>query len=135
MNWGGRVHGGTVLKWIDDAARACAESWTSEPVVGVYAGGIHFHAPIEVGQLVEVESRVLHVTATEIHVATHVRSATVTSGQFITTTRSMSIFGPSRPHDVDQRFPRLPLQNDEDLRLAQHARDLIALRAELDSVE
>lgn len=28
VNFGGKVHGGTVMKWIDEAGYACATSWS-----------------------------------------------------------------------------------------------------------
>ncbi|MEB0015106.1 acyl-CoA thioesterase, partial [Glaciimonas sp. Cout2] len=53
-NWGGNAHGGTVMRWIDEAAFACAASWSSESAVAVYSGGIHFYRPIRIGHIVEV---------------------------------------------------------------------------------
>ena len=29
VNFGGKVHGGTVMKWIDEAGYACATSWAA----------------------------------------------------------------------------------------------------------
>ena len=31
VNWGGKVHGGTVMRWIDDAAFVCATGWAAGP--------------------------------------------------------------------------------------------------------
>lgn len=135
VNWGGRVHGGTVMRWIDETAQACARSWTHGRTVGVYAGGIHFHAPIEIGALVEVESRILHTGSHSVHLATHVRSADPAVGEYRTTTRCMSVFvgldADGRPTEVAP----LPLTTAEDRRLDRHARDLIAMRAALDTIE
>ena len=62
VNWGGKAHGGTVMRWIDEAAYACAASWARDgdaasAAVAVYSGGIHFFAPVRIGDLVEVEAR------------------------------------------------------------------------------
>ncbi|MBA8959312.1 acyl-CoA hydrolase [Rhodococcus percolatus] len=27
VNWGGKTHGGTVMRWIDEAAYLCGTSW------------------------------------------------------------------------------------------------------------
>ena len=135
VNWGGRVHGGTVMRWIDETAQACAVSWTRQRTVGVYAGGIHFHAPIEIGSLVEVESRILHTGTRSVHLATHVRSADPAIGQYRTTTRCMSVFVPVDDPGRAAAVTPLPLLTDEDRRLDRHALDLIAMRAELDSIE
>ncbi len=52
VNFGGKVHGGTVMKWIDEAGYACATSWSKRYCVTVYVGGIRFHRPIMIGDLV-----------------------------------------------------------------------------------
>ena len=36
VNFGGKVHGGTVMKWIDEAGYACATSWSKRYCVTVY---------------------------------------------------------------------------------------------------
>jgi 4-hydroxybenzoyl-CoA thioesterase len=135
VNWGGRVHGGTVMRWIDETAQACARSWTRRQTVGVYAGGIHFHAPVEIGALVEVESRILHTGPHSVHLATHVRSADPVVGEYRTTTRCMSVFVPLGDAGRAAEVAPLPLRTDEDRRLDDHARELIAMRAELDTLE
>lgn len=135
VNWGGRVHGGTVMRWIDETAHACARSWTRARTVGVYAGGIHFHSPIEIGALVEVESRILHTGPHSIHLATHVRSADPMIGDYRTTTRCMSVFVPLDDAGRATAVEPVPLRSTEDRRLDRHARELIAMRAQLDTIE
>jgi 4-hydroxybenzoyl-CoA thioesterase len=135
VNWGGRVHGGTVMRWIDETAQACARSWTKRPTVGVYAGGIHFHRPIEIGELVEVESRILHTGPHSVHLATHVRSADPVVGAYRTTTRCMSVFVPLDGTGRAASVAPLTLVSAEDQRLDRHALDLMSMRAELDTIE
>jgi acyl-CoA hydrolase len=45
VNFGGKVHGGAVMKWIDQAGYACAVGWSGQYCVTVYVGGIRFHSP------------------------------------------------------------------------------------------
>ncbi len=45
VNFGGKVHGGMVMKWIDQAGYACAAGWCGGYAVTVYAGGSAFCAP------------------------------------------------------------------------------------------
>ena len=54
VNFGGKVHGGAAMKWIDQAAYACASAWSKNYCVTVYVGGIRFLAPIKIGDLVEI---------------------------------------------------------------------------------
>ena len=51
VNFGGKVHGGTVMKWIDEAGYACATSWSKRYCVTVFIGSIRFHRPIRIGEL------------------------------------------------------------------------------------
>ena len=134
VNWGGSVHGGTVMRWIDEAAQACATGWTRRPTVGVYAGGIHFHRPIAIGSLVEVESRVISTGPHSLHVATHVRSAPVTGGEAALTTQCMTIAVCPDEHGAAGAVAPIPLVSDEDVRLDRHARALVAMRAELEAI-
>jgi 4-hydroxybenzoyl-CoA thioesterase len=134
VNWGGKVHGGTVMRWIDEAAQACAAGWTRRPTVSVYAGGIHFHRPVAIGSVVEVETRILHTGPHSIHLATHVRSRPVTGGEAALTTQCMSISVRPGEDGSAAAVPSIPLVSDEDLRLDRHARDLVAMRAELEAI-
>jgi 4-hydroxybenzoyl-CoA thioesterase len=134
VNWGGTVHGGTVMRWIDEAAQACATGWARRPTVSVYAGGIHFHRPIAIGSVVEVESRILHTGPHSMHLATHVRSRPVTGGDAALTTQCMTISVRPAEDGSAAAVPPLPLVSDEDLRLDRHARDLVAMRAELEAI-
>jgi acyl-CoA hydrolase len=59
QHFGGKVHGGAVMKWIDPAAYACAAGWSGKYCITVYAVGIRFVKPILVGNLVEVAAKVI----------------------------------------------------------------------------
>lgn len=72
VNFGGKVHGGAVMKWIDLAAYACAAGWSGRYCVTAYAGGIRFVAPIHVGSLVEVKAKVIYTGNSSMHIALEV---------------------------------------------------------------
>ena len=69
INYGGNVHGGSVMKWIDQAGYACASSWASSYCVTVYVGGIRFYSPIKIGHIVKVEAEVIYTGSTSMHIA------------------------------------------------------------------
>ena len=52
VNFGGKVHGGMVMKWIDQAGYAAAVGWSGRYCVTVAVGGIQFVQPILIGDLV-----------------------------------------------------------------------------------
>ena len=80
VNWGGKAHGGTVMRWIDEAAYACAASWARDgdresEAVAVYSGGIHFFAPVRIGDLAEVEARLIYTSPHSMHLSIRVSTA------------------------------------------------------------
>lgn len=74
VNWGGNVHGGTAMEWIDEAATSVTMGWTGERTVAVYAGGIRFYKPVHIGDLVEVNARLVHTGTRSMGVIIHLRA-------------------------------------------------------------
>jgi acyl-CoA hydrolase len=112
VNFGGKVHGGTVMKWIDEAGYACATSWSKRYCVTVYVGGIRFHRPIMIGDLVEVEARLAYTGSTSMNIAVEVRSGDMKGGQLQKTTECLIVFvsvdSHGRPMPVDAWTPETP---------------------------
>lgn len=131
VNFGGNAHGGTVMRWIDDAARTCAASWSSRDAVAVYSGGIHFYRPIHIGDLVEVEARLIHTGAKTMHLAIHVRSGAPTARKMELTTQCMSILVVKGDDGRAIEIPRFDPVSAEDSALDAHALKLVEMRAEL----
>jgi 4-hydroxybenzoyl-CoA thioesterase len=134
VNFGGNAHGGTVMRWIDDAARTCAGMWSKRESVAVYSGGIHFYGPIHIGDIVEVEARLIHTGARSMHVAIHVRSGDPFSGELNQSTQCMSVLVAKGSDGTALPIVALPLQNAEDRRLDAHARKLVEMRSMLRSL-
>ncbi|UJF29037.1 hypothetical protein L0B70_09280 [Kaistella sp. 97-N-M2] len=82
VNYGGNVHGGSVMKWIDQAGYACASSWSSSYCVTVYVGGIRFYSPIKIGHIVKVEAQVIYTGRTSMHIAINVFSRNIKRKEF-----------------------------------------------------
>ncbi len=131
-NFGGNAHGGTVMRWIEETAFACAASWSSDQAVAVYSGGIHFFQPIRIGHLVELDARLIHTGPHSLHVAVHVRSGPATDpAGLAATTQCMSVFVDLGDNGRARPVRALELVSDEDRRLDAHANELIAARARL----
>lgn len=112
VNYGGKVHGGTVMKWIDEAGYACATSWAKRYCVTVYVGGIRFHRPIMIGDLVEVEATLACTGSTSMNIAVEVRSGDMKGGGLHTTTECVIVFvsvdSHGRPLPVEPWEPGSP---------------------------
>ena len=92
VNFGGKVHGGTVMKWIDEAGYACATRWAKRYCVTVSVGSIRFQRPILIGDLVEVEARLAYTGRTSMNIAVEVRSGDIKTGQMNVVTDCLVVF-------------------------------------------
>lgn len=88
----GKVHGGAVMKWIDQAGYACATNWCGHACVTVYVGGIRFYQPIHIGHLVEVRARLIHTGRTSMHIAVDVLSRDLRTQEAQATTHCVIVF-------------------------------------------
>src|ERR1700744_1903841 len=59
-NFAGNVHGGTILKFLDQVAYACASRYAGRYVVTLSGDQVMFREPIHVGELVTVKASVNH---------------------------------------------------------------------------
>jgi len=128
VNWGGKTHGGTVMRWIDETARVCALQWSKLDSLPVYSGGIRFYRPIPIGNLVEISARLLHTGRSSMHVSVHVSSADPKIGDFELTTHCLTVFvalEDGQPVETPTWHPR----SEEDKALDAHAQALMRLRA------
>ncbi|ABM39137.1 acyl-CoA thioesterase [Polaromonas naphthalenivorans] len=92
VNFGGKVHGGTVMKWIDEAGYACATRWAKRSCVTVSVGSIRFQRPILIGDLVEVEARLAYTGRSSMNIAVEVRSGDIKTGQMNVVTDCLVVF-------------------------------------------
>ena len=60
-NFSGNVHGGTLLKYLDEVAYACASRYSGSYVVTLSVDQVLFKQPIHVGELVTFLASVNHV--------------------------------------------------------------------------
>jgi acyl-CoA hydrolase len=67
VNYGGKVHGGVVMKWIDQVGYAAAVGWSGRYSVTVAVGGIRFVAPVRISDLVTVSAKLIHTGTSSMH--------------------------------------------------------------------
>ena len=92
INFGGKVHGGVVMKWIDQTAYTCARSWAENYCVTVYVGGIRFLKPINIGDVVKINAKVILTGTTSIHIAVDVYGKKIDGEQFEKKTHCVIVF-------------------------------------------
>ena len=67
-NFAGNVHGGTILKLLDQVAYACASRWAGCYVVTLSVDQVMFRQPIHVGELVSFLASVNHTGSSSMEV-------------------------------------------------------------------
>ncbi len=67
-NFSGKVHGGALLKLLDQVAYACASRYAASYVVTVSVDQVVFRQPIHVGELVTFLASVNHVGTSSMEV-------------------------------------------------------------------
>jgi acyl-CoA hydrolase len=130
VNYGGKVHGGVVMKWIDQAGYAAAVGWSGRYSVTVAVGGIRFVAPVRISDLVTVTATLVYTGTSSMHFAVDVtaRDPMQDEGAERLCTHCMIVFVAldgveGNPTPVPAWTP----QDDEDRRLAEYATQVMAL--------
>ena len=128
VNFGGKVHGGAVMRWIDQAGYSCAVNWSQRYCVTVYVGGIRFLKPIHIGQLVEVEAKLIFTGKTSMHIAVDVWARELAQSERQHTTHCIIVFVA-----VDEAGKPVPINSweptsEHDLGLRDYAQRLMQLR-------
>jgi len=67
-NFAGSVHGGTILKFLDQVAYACASRYAARYVVTLSVDQVMFREPIHVGELVTFLAAVNHTGTSSMEV-------------------------------------------------------------------
>jgi acyl-CoA hydrolase len=131
VNFGGKVHGGAVMKWIDLAAYACAAGWSGKYCVTAYAGGIRFVAPIHVGSLVEVSAKVILTGNSSMHIAIEVNACDPKSLNRRLTTHCIVIMVAVDENGQKVQVPAWVPQSEQDIKQHESAVKLMDMRKQI----
>jgi acyl-CoA hydrolase len=131
VNFGGKVHGGSVMKWIDQAAYTCARTWSESYCVTVYVGGIRFYKPINIGEVIKIDCAVIYTGTSSIHIMVEVYSRSFEEKKFEKKTHCIIIFvavdEKGEPKKVKPWVPK----TENEKKLQEYALKLKTLREEI----
>lgn len=128
VNFGGHVHGGSVMKWIDNAGYVCASGWSGNYCVTVYLGDLRFLSPIQIGDLVEVRAKVIYTGNTSIHIAVDVQACHPKDTEPRKTTSCIIIFVSVDENGKPKPVPSWRPESNEDRCLEDYAKRSMELR-------
>lgn len=134
VNFGGKVHGGAVMKWIDQAGYACAVNWCGGYAVTVYVGGIQFLLPIHIGNLVEIKARIIHTGHSSMHISVDVFSKKPEASEYVHNTHCVVIFVSLDAEGNPRVVPVYSPNDAEESRLQDYAIRLMELRKDINDV-
>ncbi len=132
-NFSGNVHGGTVLKYLDEVAYACASRYAGQYVVTLSVDQVMFKQPIHVGDLVTFMASVNYTGTTSMEVGIKVVTEDIRTRQ---TRHTNSCYFTMVAMDADRKPvpvpPWIPETAEEKRRFAQ-AQQRRQIRRELES--
>lgn len=128
VNFGGKVHGGAVMKWIDQTAYTCAVNWSSQYCVTVYVGGIRFINPIHIGDIVEVQARIIYTGRSSMHIAVDIKAINPKTKVETKTTHCVIVFAAVDDDGKTVPVPAWVPQTEEEKRSQEYAIKLSELR-------
>ena len=135
VNFGGKVHGGMAMKWIDQAGYACAVGWSGAYCVTASVSGIQFVAPILIGDLVTVRAKLIHTGTSSMHMAVDVLARDLRSGEQRLATSCVMIFvALDSPDGKPTPVPTWRPTEEQDLRLQDYARRLMEISRSMQEV-
>ena len=129
VNYGGKVHGGIVMKWIDQAGYVAAVGWSGSYSVTVAVGGIRFVAPIRTSDLVTITAKLVYTGSSSMHFAVDVHTRDPMAGDRprLCTHCVIVFVALDRPEGTPSPVPAWTPASDEDRKLAEYAQQVMAL--------
>ena len=131
-NFSGNVHGGTLLKYLDEVAYACASRYAGCYAVTLSVDQVIFRQPIHVGELVTFLAKVNYTGRTSMEIGIKVvtenireKSVRHTNSCFFT---MVAVDDQGKPMVV----PQLSLENADDKRRFLQAQQRRQIRQELE---
>ena len=73
-NYRGNVHGGKVMKWIDEIGYALSIKYTKKYCVTKFVDDIEFLKPINIGDLVKLDAEIIKIGVSSLRIKIIVKS-------------------------------------------------------------
>jgi uncharacterized protein (TIGR00369 family) len=115
-NFGGKIHGGTLLSLMDKVAYVCASKHAGNYCVTVSVDNVHFLEPAEVGDLVSMIASVNYVGSTSLVIGIRVIAENVQTSTVKHTNTSYFTMVAKDPSGATARVPPLILEEAEEIR-------------------
>lgn len=115
-NYMGNVHGGEVMKMVDEAGGLCAMRHARRQVVTVAIDSMTFHSPVHVGEVVSFNASLNWVGHTSLEVGVRVEAENPLTGECTHTNTAFLVYVALDEHEHPTPVPPLILETNEDRR-------------------
>ena len=130
-NFSGNVHGGTILKLLDEAAFSCASRYCKTYVVTGALDHVIFKAPIRVGDLVTFKCHVNYVGRSSMEIGIRVEGEKIKEKEKYHAISCYFTMVSVDEHGKSQEVPRLELGSEVEQKLFEAGKMRSQMRKEV----
>jgi uncharacterized protein (TIGR00369 family) len=112
----GNVHGGVMMRLVDEAAGLCAMRHAQRPAVTIAIDSMTFYSPVRVGELVTLNASLNWVGHTSMEVGVRVVAENPLTGEHTHTNSAYLVFVALDDDGQPVKVPALILETDEERR-------------------
>ena len=113
----GNVHGGVIMRIVDEAGAICAMRHAQRPCVTIAIDSMTFREPVHVGALLMCEAKVSYVGRTSIETYVRVHSENPITGETTHTNSAFVVYVALGEDGRPCTVPELALHTDEEREL------------------
>lgn len=110
----GNVHGGVIMRLVDECGAICAMRHAHRPCVTIAIDSMTFREPVHVGALLMCEARVSYVGRTSIETSVRVHSENPITGHTTHTNSAYVVYVALGEDGRPTAVPELELDTEED---------------------
>lgn len=124
----GNVHGGHIMRLMDESGASAAMRHSQRPVVTVAVDQVLFKEPIHVGDLVTLNAELTYVGRTSIETRIEVSAQNLLTGESTHTNTAYFVYVALDEHGKPTPVPPLLVESDEERRQWEAAKERQAYR-------
>ncbi|MCA9647087.1 MAG: acyl-CoA thioesterase [Polyangiaceae bacterium] len=110
----GKVHGGLIMKLVDESGGICAMRHAQRPCVTVAIDSMTFQSAVEVGEVLCCEAYINFISRSAIEVTVHVNAEDPIRGEVTHTNTAHLVYVAIDDEGKPTEVPPLLLETDED---------------------
>jgi len=112
----GNIHGGVIMKLVDEAGGLCAMRHAQKPVVTVTIDSMTFHSPVQVGNVLTLQASLNWVGHTSLEVGVRVIAENPLTGERTHTNSAFLVYVALDAQGRPSQVPPLTLKTEEEKR-------------------